>query len=132
MNKRRFRLLVFFMSLSLIGIILVQLYWINTSLEKNDEQFKYHVQQVISSVADKINNKELKQFITEFERLKDSIGKEPETSVLKKILFLEPNGLKEYSEKEKAWQKEMAERRKEKAKQNSKEKKEKPMKLPTN
>lgn len=89
MNKRRFRLLVFFMSLSLIGIILVQLYWINTSLEKNEEQFKYHVQQVIGSVADKINNKELKQFITEFERLKDSIGKEPETSVLKKILFLE-------------------------------------------
>src|SRR5690606_8990139 len=89
MNKRRFRLLVFFMSLSLIGIILVQLYWINTSLEKNEEQFKYHVQQVIGSVADKINNKELREFITEFERLKDSIGKEPETSVLKKILFLE-------------------------------------------
>lgn len=77
------------MSLSLIGIILVQLYWINTSLKKNEEQFKYHVQQVISSVAEKINNKELKEFITEFERLKDSIGKEPETSVLKKILFLE-------------------------------------------
>ena len=77
------------MSLSLIGIILVQLYWINTSLKKNEEQFKYHVQQVISSVAEKINNKELKEFITEFKRLKDSIGKEPETSVLKKILFLE-------------------------------------------
>lgn len=89
MNKRRFRLLVFFMSLSLIGIILVQVYWINTSLRKNDEQFKYHVQQVIGNVADNINNKELKEFITEFERLKDSIGREPETSVLKKILFLE-------------------------------------------
>ena len=39
MNKARFRLLVFLMSLSLIGIILVQLYWITTSLNKNEEEF---------------------------------------------------------------------------------------------
>ena len=40
MNKTLFKLLVFLMSLSLIGIILVQLYLINTSLKDNDEQFK--------------------------------------------------------------------------------------------
>lgn len=89
MNKRRFQLLVFFMSLSLIGIILVQLYWINTSLEKNEEQFKYHVQQVISSVADKLNNKELKEFITQYKKIVDSTGKEPEKGILKQVLYLE-------------------------------------------
>ena len=55
MNKSRFRLLVFLMSLSLIGIILVQLYWISTSLDKNEEEFKYHVQQVLGNVSDNLN-----------------------------------------------------------------------------
>lgn len=89
MNKKRFRLLVFLMSLSLIGIIVVQVYWINTSLKNNEEQFKYHVQQVIGNVAEKINSKELKLFIKEYRKIRDSIGKEPETSVLKKIFFYE-------------------------------------------
>ena len=46
MNKTRFRLLVFLMSLSLVGIIIVQLYWINTSLKKSEEEFKLHVPRV--------------------------------------------------------------------------------------
>jgi two-component system phosphate regulon sensor histidine kinase PhoR len=77
------------MSLSLIGIITVQVYWINTSLSINDEQFKYQVQQVISHVAENVNSRELKTFITEYNKIKDSIGKEPETNVLKEILFYE-------------------------------------------
>jgi two-component system, OmpR family, phosphate regulon sensor histidine kinase PhoR len=51
MNKLFFRLLVVLMSLSLIGIILVQVYWFNTSFKNNDEQFKFHVKQVIGNVA---------------------------------------------------------------------------------
>ncbi|AWM14542.1 HAMP domain-containing histidine kinase [Flavobacterium sp. NRK F10] len=89
MNKTRFRLLALLMSLSLIGIITVQLYWINTSLRINDEQFKYQVQQVVSHVAENVNSRELKNFITEYNKIKDSIGKEPETNVLKEILFYE-------------------------------------------
>ena len=77
------------MSLSLIGIILVQLFWISTSLEKNEEQFKYHVQQVIGTVAEKVNNKELKDFINKYNKIVDSTGKEPEKSVLRRVLFLE-------------------------------------------
>jgi len=46
------------MSLSLLGIILVQVYWFNTSLENNEEQFKFHVKQVLGSVANKLQNKE--------------------------------------------------------------------------
>ena len=53
MNKVKFRLLIFFMSLSLIGLILIKFYWINLLLEKNNEQFKQHVQQVISNVSKK-------------------------------------------------------------------------------
>ena len=89
MNKARFRILVFLMSLSLIGIIVVQLYWISSSLEQSEEQFKYHVQQVIGNVAEKINSEELKTFIADYKKIKDSTGREPDTSVLKEILFFE-------------------------------------------
>lgn len=80
MNKLFFRLLVVLMSLSLIGIILVQVYWFNTSFKNNDEQFRYHVTQVIGIVADKLQKEEANSFIDKYKKLKDSIGKEPEKS----------------------------------------------------
>ena len=39
-----FMLIVFLMSISLIGIIAVQLYWINNAVESKKEQFKNDVQ----------------------------------------------------------------------------------------
>jgi two-component system phosphate regulon sensor histidine kinase PhoR len=77
MNKLFFRLLVVLMSLSLIGIILVQVYWFNTSFKNNDEQFRFHVTQVIGNVADKLQKEEAFSFIDKYKKLKDSIGKEP-------------------------------------------------------
>ena len=75
MNKLFFRLLVFLMSLSLIGIILVQVYWFNTSFKNNDEQFKIHVKQVISDVADKIQKQETYKFYDKINHIKDSTEK---------------------------------------------------------
>ena len=89
MNKKRFRLLVFLMSLSLIGIIVVRLYWISSSLDQSEEQFKFHVQQVIGNVAEKINSEELKSFIVEVNKIKDSTGRTPDSNVLKEIFFYE-------------------------------------------
>ena len=80
MNKLFFRLLVVLMSLSLIGIILVQVYWFNTSFKNNDEQFRFHVTQVIGNVADKLQKEEAFSFIDKYKKLRDSIGKEPEKS----------------------------------------------------
>jgi two-component system phosphate regulon sensor histidine kinase PhoR len=80
MNKLFFRLLVLLMSLSLIGIILVQVYWFNTSFKNNEEQFRFHVKQVIGNVADKLQKEEAYSFIDKYKKLKDSIGKEPQKS----------------------------------------------------
>jgi two-component system phosphate regulon sensor histidine kinase PhoR len=49
------------MSLSLIGIILVQVYWFNTSFKNNDEQF--HVTQVMGNVAAKLQKQEAYSFM---------------------------------------------------------------------
>ena len=80
MNKLFFRLLIVLMSLSLIGIILVQVYWFNTSFKNNEEQFGFHVKQVIGNVADKLQKEEAFSFIDKYKKLKDSIGKEPQKS----------------------------------------------------
>jgi len=79
MNQTRFRLLVFFMSLSLIGIILVQLYWINSSLKGNSEYFKSNIQQVLAKVTGKIQEKEKIAFFKLYRKIADSTGRTPVT-----------------------------------------------------
>ena len=72
MNKFVFRLLVVLMSLSLLGIILVQVYWFNKSLENNEEQFKFHVKQVLGNVARKLQKQEEYAFYSKNNKLKSS------------------------------------------------------------
>ena len=93
MNKTLFRLLVFLMSLSLIGIILVQLYLINTSLKNNDEQFKYHVKQVIDNVSEDIQQQETYSMINEYYKLKDSIGQDPNPNEVLNFILVQNNRL---------------------------------------
>jgi two-component system, OmpR family, phosphate regulon sensor histidine kinase PhoR len=91
MNKLFFRLLVLLMSLSLIGIILVQVYWFNTSFRNNDEQFKFHVKQVIGNVAQKLHNREAYSFYDKYNHLKDSIGKAPKRDDLMEFYYVQKN-----------------------------------------
>ena len=79
------------MSLSLIGIIVVQFYLINTSFQNNDEQFKYHVKQVISKVADDLKQHETYGFLSQYNILKDSIGKEPKRGDLLEYVLVQKN-----------------------------------------
>ena len=80
MNKLFFRILVILMSLSLIGIILVQVYWFNKSFENNEEQFKFHVKQVLGNVADKLQKKEQYTYFEKYNNVIDSTGKAPDKS----------------------------------------------------
>ena len=53
-----FIIIVVLMSVSLIGIITVQLYWINNAVQSRKEQFKNDVQKSLGRVAERINEKE--------------------------------------------------------------------------
>ncbi|UAM98951.1 HAMP domain-containing histidine kinase [Polaribacter litorisediminis] len=55
MGKKMFVLIVGLMSISLIGIISVQLYWINNAVESKKEQFKNDVQKSLGRVIERIN-----------------------------------------------------------------------------
>jgi two-component system, OmpR family, phosphate regulon sensor histidine kinase PhoR len=58
MGKKMFIIIVVLMSVSLIGIITVQLYWINNAVQSRKEQFKNDVQKSLGRVAERINEKE--------------------------------------------------------------------------
>lgn len=65
------------MSLSLIGIILVQLYWVNSSLKNNDDQFRYHTQRILGKVSSKLQEQEAREFYDLYNKYTDSLGREP-------------------------------------------------------
>ena len=69
MNKFVFRFLVFLMSLSLIGIILVQVYWFKKSQENNEEQFQFHVKSVLSKVAQQLQKQEEYTFYNKYQKV---------------------------------------------------------------
>ncbi|WP_016988761.1 sensor histidine kinase [Flavobacterium sp. ACAM 123] len=91
MNKIFFRLLVVLMSLSLIGIILVQVYWFNTSFKNNDEQFKFHVTEVVGNVAAKLQKQEAYSFYDKYNHYKDSTGKIPQKDDLLEFYYVQKN-----------------------------------------
>ncbi|HBK83457.1 MAG TPA: two-component sensor histidine kinase, partial [Flavobacterium sp.] len=65
--------------------------WINLLLQKNNEQFKQHVQQVITSVSQKISDREAITFYNNFKRMTDSLGKPPKQSDIKKMFLISEN-----------------------------------------
>ncbi|WP_340073542.1 HAMP domain-containing sensor histidine kinase [Leptobacterium sp. I13] len=88
MSKKLFVLLVVLMSLSLIGIIFVQGYWIKVAIDNKEEQFTYNVQEVLKTVSNNIQQREIREFSDKLLSLKDSIGTLKETQ-LREILFID-------------------------------------------
>ncbi|MFS4457059.1 sensor histidine kinase [Maribacter sp. 2304DJ31-5] len=74
MNKRLFVLLVILMSLSLIGLIFVQSFWIKKSVEDKEEQFSNIVTEALNSVTRKIEERETKNYFDRYLHVKDSVG----------------------------------------------------------
>lgn len=89
MNKFRFQFLIVLMSLALLGIILIQLYWISTSYQNNDIQFQHLVNQTITKVADKIKEKEKYDFNKKFYEYRTKTGKDPDKKAIKEIFYIE-------------------------------------------
>ena len=81
MNKRLFVILVVLMSLSLVGIIFVQIFWIKQSVEDKEEQFSHTVSDGLNDVADKIASRETRNYFDRYMNLKDSIGELKNSSI---------------------------------------------------
>ncbi|WP_445159365.1 sensor histidine kinase [Mesohalobacter salilacus] len=73
MKYSYFKFIVILMSLSLIGIIVVQAYWIKNSVVNSSNQFSISAKEVLINVADKIEKNELDSYYYKFLSLSDSL-----------------------------------------------------------
>jgi two-component system phosphate regulon sensor histidine kinase PhoR len=88
MGKKMFVVIVFLMSISLIGIIAVQLYWIDNALESKKAQFKNDVQKSLGRVSEIINQKEEAFFEKKIAGIIDNVGLANEAQI-RSYLFQE-------------------------------------------
>ena len=86
MKKSYFLALMSFMILSVGGIILIQWYFIYTSIDNREEEFSMAVKASLSSVAANIQEDELLHYIETFESLTDTI-QQPDSSLLGNFIF---------------------------------------------
>ncbi|MBG6132101.1 two-component system phosphate regulon sensor histidine kinase PhoR [Aquimarina sp. EL_43] len=73
------------MSLSLIGIIFVQGYWINNTVENNEEQFSFNAKQILISVSNRIQYREFEEMFFPLQEILDSI-EEPDNKTIRQLL----------------------------------------------
>ena len=88
MGKKLFVLLVVLMSLSLIGIIFVQAYFIDNTLKTEKKQFTSDVKRSLISVSKAIEDKEL----LSYDRLINEVvnnGRTPDTTEIKQLLIFD-------------------------------------------
>ncbi len=83
MGRKLFVLLVILMSLSLIGIIFVQIYFIDNSLSNEERQFTLNVKRSLSKVSNLVEDREFKLYSNEIL----NNGKSPDTTNIKGILL---------------------------------------------
>ncbi len=94
MSKRIFVLLVLLMSMSLIGIIFVQAYYIKDSVRNEKERFAFNVKKSLSYVSNAIEKKELDSLYRKYQNLDDE-KKEDSTAVSKLFIYQQDNNTKE-------------------------------------
>ncbi|MGB6268804.1 MAG: histidine kinase dimerization/phospho-acceptor domain-containing protein, partial [Olleya sp.] len=78
------------MSCSLIGIILVQAYYINNALQNTDKQFNFNVKKALSYVSNTIENQEKEDYLIKFTELLNQ-GSINDTTAIINIYIKEDN-----------------------------------------
>ncbi|MBT8303664.1 MAG: HAMP domain-containing histidine kinase [Bacteroidia bacterium] len=89
MSKKLFVLLVALMSLSLIGIIFVQAYYINNTVENEEQQFTFNVQRGLSYVSKEIEEREFTEWTIKFQQA--FVGVDADSTSLRELLLIQDN-----------------------------------------
>ena len=89
MKKNLFISLVSFMIISILGIIILQGYWIFSAWNDKEKEFSLAVQQSLIRVANQIQERELNDYISAYERLLDSLKTPDDATFANVFLFLD-------------------------------------------
>jgi len=78
------------MSLSLIGIIAIQAYYINDSVENEKKRFRFNVNKVLYNVSNTIQKREYSEYVYKLQKLisEDAVV---DTAAIKKLYFVDEN-----------------------------------------
>ena len=90
MNKKFFILILILMSLSLLGIISVQSYFIKSNLDKSQQQFSLNVNTILLNVSEAIQKREYSQYVYKFNELMNS-GVNIDTTAINNLYFISEN-----------------------------------------
>jgi signal transduction histidine kinase len=94
MSKKLFVLLVVLMSLSLIGIIFVQAYYINNTVENEERQFTFNVQRGLSYVSKEIEEREFRDWTMKFQEAFENVDADS-TNIRELFVFQENDNTNE-------------------------------------
>ncbi len=89
MSKRIFILLILLMSLSLIGIISVQAYYIKDSVKNANKRFKDDVNTALHRVSNAIDDDEIDKYFNEFQKLDNE--KKKDSAAVSQIFIYQQN-----------------------------------------
>ncbi len=91
MQKRVLYSLIALMSLSLAGIVVVQIYWIINSVNDKEDQFSFAVSQTLVSVSSELDNREVEKVYNVLDHIRDSLGVQPDSRTISELMLIQRN-----------------------------------------
>ncbi|QJP35814.1 HAMP domain-containing histidine kinase [Nonlabens sp. Ci31] len=91
MQKRVLYFLIGLMSLSLAGIVMVQIYWIINSVSDKEYQFSFAVKQTLASVSTELDSREVEKFYNVLDQIRDSLGVQPDQRTISELMLIRRN-----------------------------------------
>lgn len=84
MKRGFFPLLITSMSLAMLGVIMVQVFWIQTNINNLERQFELNVSLALADVSKQLKEREFQDYLAVYQKMIDSIGA-PKASQLTEV-----------------------------------------------
>ena len=91
MNKRLYIVVIVLTTLSLIGIVVIQGYWIKSAIDNKEDTFTYSIQQVLSVAAKEIEQNEIDKYVTKIMNLRENALPTTKENHLREFIYVQEN-----------------------------------------
>ena len=91
MNKRLYIVVIVLTTLSLIGIVVIQGYWIKSAIDNKEDTFTYSIQQVLSVAAKEIEQNEIDKYVTKIMNLRENALPATKENHLREFIYVQEN-----------------------------------------
>ena len=95
MSKKLFVLLVILMSLSLIGIIFVQAYFINQAVQNEKNRFRYGINKTLYGVANTLEDREYADYVYKLKNILAEDGVSVDTAAIRNLYVIDDSDAKQ-------------------------------------